>query len=140
MVLQALADAGNRLKSVDLVEASLEAVRENEGALIEMNHEQLENSIDRDGEPLGEYASIEYANKKGRIDVDLKLTGAFYRGFNVKADEFPIMFDSSDSKTEDLKQKYGEEIFGTTKGNTERVAQEICLPRCEQKILDALHI
>jgi hypothetical protein len=140
MVLQELVDIGNKLKAIDLIQVSLEAVRENEGMLIEMNHAQLQNSIDREGEALGEYASIEYANKKGRIDVDLKLTGAFYRGWNVKADDFPILFDSTDSKTEDLKQKYGEEIFGTTKGNTERVAQEICLPRCQESIIKAVQL
>lgn len=140
MVLQNLVDIGNKLKSLDLIEVSLEAVRENEGMLIEMNHAQLQNSIDREGDPLGEYASIEYANLKGRIDVDLRLTGAFYRSWRIEADKFPIIFGATDSKTEELTQKYGEEIFGTTKGNTERVAQEICLPRCQQSIVQALHV
>lgn len=95
-----------------LEELVLKIVKEDEAYLTGLNKLQLFESLDSQGEPLGEYSSLAYANKKGRITVDLKLTGDFYDGFFIDTSELPIAFDSRDSKTELLVKKYGKEIFG----------------------------
>jgi hypothetical protein len=140
MAFEVIKQIAQDLRAIDLVQVSLDAMQKNESVLISFNQAQLQNSIDREGEALGEYASIEYANKKGRIDVDLRLKGGFYGGMFVNAEKYPVVFDSSDSKTLDLKLKYGEEIFGTTPGNTKKVAFEIVLPECQGRILKAFQL
>lgn len=140
MAFEALLAASRQLEKVDLIAVSLEAMRASEDTLVSFNQEQMQDSIDSEGEPLGEYASIAYANRKGRITVDLKLTGDFYRGMFAKTDEYPVIFGSTDDKTEDLKNKYGENIFGTTKNNTSRIAKEVVLPEVHAKIIEALRV
>jgi hypothetical protein len=135
-MLEKLKQAAVNLAALDLERVALQALRQNEQAVLDFNREQLQDSFDREGEPLGEYASIAYANMKGRITVDLKLTGGFYNAMYLKADEFPVLFDSRDEKTTELKAKYGEEIFGTDKVNTERVAQQIVLSEVSKAILE----
>ncbi len=93
-MLEKLKQAAVNLAALDLERVALQALRQNEQAVLDFNREQLQDSFDREGEPLGEYASIAYANMKGRITVDLKLTGDFYNAMYLKADEFSVLFDS----------------------------------------------
>lgn len=106
----------NKLKRDGSVEAQEKAllliIRANEADALNLNRSQLLNNRDSDGESLGEYASIAYANKKGSHLVDLFLTGSFQDKLLLEADKFPARFDSSDKKTEQLTERYGESIFG----------------------------
>ena len=139
-MLEKLSTIAANLSAIDLERESLQALASEEQALLDLNREQLQDSIDREGEFLGFYASIAYANLKGRDTVDLKLTGDFYRSFFADTSKYPVIFGARDEKTEELTQRYGEEIFGTTKGNTEKAADEIVLPRCKDAILEAIRV
>ena len=57
--------------------------------------------------------------------VTLKDTGAFYSQIFAKAyDSEEILIDSNDDKSDDLKEKYGESIFGLTKENKSEIKEE----------------
>ena len=56
--------------------------------------------------------------------VTLKDTGAFYEGIYVERHGKELVFDSTDEKTSDLKEKYGESIFGLQKENYEHLSEE----------------
>jgi len=87
-MLEKLKQAAVNLAALDLERVALQALRQNEQAVLDFNREQLQDSFDREGEPLGEYASIAYANMKGRITVDLKLTGDFYNAMYLKREDY----------------------------------------------------
>lgn len=112
-----------------LDQALLGIVKQNQSEALDMNAGQLFEGVDSQDQSLGEYRSQSYARFKQSLNpagvVDLKLTGDFYRGLFVKADQFPVAFDSSDGKSEMLKEKYGEEIFGLDQNNLEQFRQEI---------------
>ena len=65
---------------------------------------------------LKEYASETYARMKASLNpkgvTDLKLTGDFHRSFVAITEKFPVLFSASNSKTDKLVTKYGENIFG----------------------------
>ena len=106
-------------------EALLQIVQENQTEAVDLNRSQLLGNRDSEGESLGEYASIAYANKKGSVLVDLKLTGDFQKSFFINSEKFPVVFGAKDEKTEILKSKYGEEIFGLDKSNKGSFVQGI---------------
>lgn len=56
--------------------------------------------------------------------VTLKDTGAFYEGIFVKRSENEIVFGSTDEKTGELTEKYGEEIFGLKMEAYESLSEE----------------
>ena len=107
------------LRNVDEIFRGM--VLENETEIIDANTSQLEMGKDSLGEFLQEYASEVYYNfKKAYTGIktpnmipDLYLEGDFYEGFVLKnfgANEFFIT--STDEKKDELKAKYGENIFG----------------------------
>lgn len=112
--------------SVQAVEkALLNIVKKNESEALDFNRSQLLGNRDSEGESLGEYASIAYANKKGSVLVELKLTGDFQKSFFMETDKFPVVFWAKGDKTEMLTEKYGREIFGLDKVNKGAFAQGI---------------
>lgn len=119
---------------------SLEIIRAEQKQILDLNRQQLDDSITSDGEPLGEYASIAYANRKGRSTVDLKLTGAFHDSFFINADKYPIAFNATDKKTSGLVERYGEEIFGLTQANKREVSQEIIRIGLINWLREILHV
>jgi hypothetical protein len=109
-----------RLRAVSEEEIKSEVLRiikRNRARVIELNQNQLLfEGKDSNGVKLQPYASEWYENYKILLNpagvVDLRVTGKFYNNFFVKADSFPIIVDSKDSKRDDLVEKYGESIFG----------------------------
>lgn len=110
----------DRLASVTVEEQEsniLRILKENESYLLDLNTGQLLKGVDSDALPLKPvYKSERYAAFKLTLNpegvVDLRLTGAFYHGFFIEADKFPVIFDSTDEKTSELKSRYGDKIFG----------------------------
>lgn len=112
--------------SVEAQEKSLlKIVKDNQDEALDLNRSQLLENRDSEGESLGEYASIAYANLKGSVKVDLKLTGEFQKSFFMETDKFPVVFGAKDQKAEMLSEKYGQEIFGLDKQNKGAFAQGI---------------
>lgn len=106
----------------------LKIVRDSSNAIIDANLDQLQHGLEATGKPIDPpYASKYYADFKLSLNprgvVDLKLTGAFYEGFFLKASKFPVTISSKDKKTKALKAKYGDEIFGLTSDSKKGVIE-----------------
>lgn len=120
-----------RLKTINeqvIDSGILKIVQDTKNQAIDLNTKQLFEGRDANGQSLGGYRNPNYAAFKRSLNpagvVDLKLTGDFYQGFFAKTDSFPVAFDSTDEKTSELKQKYGE-IFGLDQTSLEEYRQEI---------------
>ena len=109
-------------------EAILDIVAENETLLVDMNTGQLMEGLDAESEQLKKYSNEHYAMFKASLNpkhvTDLKLSGAFHRSFVAITDKWPVLFSATNSKTDDLTKKYGEEIFGLTEKNKAILSQE----------------
>jgi len=138
-----LAMIARRLKSANLEKAVLEIVREHEAQVIDLNLLQLDSGTDNAGKPLDPpYRSAKYADFKLTLNpkgvVDLKLTGDFWDGFFLSADQYPITFGSADIKAPELEAKYGKEIFGLDKTSMEALNKGIVLPELRARIRKVL--
>lgn len=116
---------------------------------VEMNRSQLESgktSDDVDVSPS--YFSDFYASMKNRLNSaptfgvpDLILTGDFHNGFYLdlsKVNQGVFEIDSTDWKSAELTDKYGESIFGLTDENEELLFNEIVMDYFAQKVLDKI--
>lgn len=118
-------EIANRLQKFNAHTATIvieEAEKLEEDILILNQEDQLfEQGVDNKGRSLGEYAqtTIDYKKAKGQPydHVTLYDEGDFYRGFHLENVNNKLYVDSSDSKTNDLGEKYGEDIFGLTDKN-----------------------
>lgn len=91
--------------------------------IIDMQTDRLWEGLYVNGEYINPYyAEMTINIKKMKGDpydrVTLRDTGAFYRAIFVKQEGNELLIDSTDSKAESLKGKYGE-IFGLTEQNKE---------------------
>jgi hypothetical protein len=111
---------------LDMREETLKAMRKHEAEIVDLNTNQLMNGKDSQGSFLKEYRSAPYAAFKRTLNpkgvTDLKLSGDFHDGFFMNANKFPIIFDSKDTKTGMLTDKYGEDIFGLDKNSLAEAA------------------
>lgn len=115
-----IAEAYKRFKSINLRQQVPILIEQDSDTVIDLNQEQLyERSVDKNGAPLRLYGSVGYSLDKNKMNSkpgfgrpDLYLTGAFYRGFKIKATRNILTITSSDSKTSALTKKYGRDIFG----------------------------
>lgn len=119
------------LQKVDLERVALAAFKENEHFALDLNtQDQLfERGEDAEGNKITpEYTPFTKMIKRQKGQptdrVTLKDEGDFYRGFYVKSQKFPVIFDSRDSKTGELVFKYGKEIFGLSEKSKEEFRQE----------------
>lgn len=115
-------DMLKKFQSIDLKTEIPNIIDRTEQDLIQLNQSQLfDKGINADNEELQPYTFLTefFKREKGQpFDrTTLKDTGAFYTGFNIKTSDQFIIFDSTDSKTSDLEQKYGNRIFGLTPEN-----------------------
>lgn len=136
----------NKLKSVkpeQIEKGLLKIVEHSKNQALDLNTKQLFEGRDSQGQSLGGYKSQSYAQFKRTLNpagvVDLKLTGSFYSGFFAKTDKFPVLFDSTDEKTSELKAKYGDEIFGLDQNNLEEFRQEI-KPEVQTLFREIVHV
>jgi len=131
-----------RLNSLDLNKVLDECISETEEELLSLVKSQLEIGIKGTGESLQDYAEQSYADFKKNIvgsiapyfTPDLKLTGSFYAGFNLRTTLLGVEIDSSDSKSSQLEAKYGSSIFNLTESNLDKYAKQIIYPILMDKI------
>jgi len=107
-----------------VVEATGEAMMQEAYAIEGLNKDQLLNAKDSNDNIVGRYRSPAYAEykaqlnpKAGDYNVDLKLRGDFYSGFKLTVNGASYTITSLDWKTDKLKKKYGNYIFGLTPEN-----------------------
>lgn len=121
MDFKSLAD---NFRNFDMTDIVVKVAISHDAELADLNLSQLEKGYLSTGERTEEYASDDYKNLKRFLGAqslpyaDLKLEGDFYEGWKVEniSDKW-IDFDSTDSKTHDLENKYSSDIFGLTDKN-----------------------
>lgn len=96
-----------------------EAMGENAEEGTNYNREQMFKGVTSDEKRITpEYrpATVREKRKKGDPSdrVTLSDTGRFYEGMFLRVDTVTYTFDSDDPKTEKLRKKYGDKIFGLT--------------------------
>lgn len=118
-------------------EAILGILYDHEDQVIDLNTQQLMmGKTSEGGEVTPGYRSKNYAdfkltrNPKGV--VDLKLDGGFHSSFFVKpSSKFPVLLGATDTKTKDLTNKYGEEIFGLNQ-DSKKTLNEFIKPSIQE--------
>ena len=99
-----------------------ECIEEVKEPVIGLNTSQLyDEGVDADGNHLTKYRNPTYAHIKNSMNPgpgfgrpDLYLTGEFQQNMNLRVEGDVFEIDSSDVKSAELKDKYGEKIFGLT--------------------------
>ncbi len=102
----------------------------NKSEIEELQAEQMRVGLDSNGLFIGELRSPSYARlKKARGGiapvgkVDLRNTGAFQRGIKARIANKAVFLDSNESKTPEIKEKYGEEIFGLNEESIQKMRE-----------------
>lgn len=134
----------NRLQSLDLHRIVKPLIGKNKDLMLDLNRDQMVHGRRSDGSAIQpEYTYFTRLSKlrKGMNPdvVTLYDTGGFYRKMflDVGADEIEI--DSTDPKSEDLKDKYGEHIFGLTPGSREQYIEDV-FPEFKEQIEQSLKL
>lgn len=124
-----------RVQNLDVPAVVEQAVIETSNQLSNLNAEQMFQGLNKEGRPIGEYALPTYAEAKHRMNPlpgfgvpDLKVTGAFYEGIYTGVEGLKIETDSVDSKTDRLKELFGEEIFGLSDNYKSEYIREFLRP------------
>lgn len=126
-------------------ERLLEIVRKADAEFIKLNQKQLFAGVDSNDKLLRPpYRSDSYARYKLTLNpagvVDLKLTGDFWKGFFLSAQNFPVFLGGAEEKTRDLMNKYGEDIFGLDKKNLGLVSKETIRPKLAEYYRGLIHV
>ena len=111
-----------RLTAIDMQQIAVECLKSSEPFLLDANIDQLERGKTSKNEQIGKYANSGYADEKyamnqraGRGNVDLILTGGFYRGIFVNFSGDSMIFDSTQKRGDDgpdLLERYGDDVLG----------------------------
>jgi hypothetical protein len=119
--MSTLEQSVKKVKSFDFEKAILKVVKDNDNTAIDLNTDSqlFDKGIDSTGSLLpGPYAPMTIGIKsilgQPTDRITLRDTGDFHDGFFMDASKFPLVIDSSDSKTSELKSEWGEDIFGLT--------------------------
>lgn len=123
-------ELNDKLQTLDVDELVLQAIQLNEKAMVQINREQMEVGKNAEGQSIGYYRSLSYANFKKNIGSrspfripDLKLTGDFHKGMAMDVEDNKYFIYSTDDKAPDLTDRYGP-IWGIAPENQDR-AKEI---------------
>lgn len=139
--MRKIKDLANKLNSIDFISMCEQSVMDNESHAMELNNQQLFQGERADGTSLPDYSfvSVNFFNKPSG-PIRLFDTGDFYNGFIFSSSNFPFFITSKDSKTDDLQERYGSEIFGLTQENLSGFAKVFILPTIGKKLRDYLGI
>lgn len=116
-----LNQAARKAKNYNFERELLNIVSLNDKIALNLNRDSqlFEQGIDSKGNPISpEYTPFTVEMKRFSNQpsdrVTLRDTEDFHNSFFMDASKFPIRIDATDSKTSELKGKYGEDIFGLT--------------------------
>lgn len=141
MTLAQLASKFRKLTPEAMEKIVLNSLKKNEGIVTGMNTDQLWRGEDAEGKKLPEYSerSVQVFNKPPG-PMRLFDEGDFYRGFFIKTDKFPVVFDSRDNKTGKIAEMLAakghnpDDIYGLQKENATDLARSYVLEDI-QKVL-----
>lgn len=128
-----------RLNNFDIQKEVRESIEETAESVADFNRRQMFAGIRATGadiRPAYAPLTILIKDQKGQPTdrVTLKDTGAFYEGIFVDVNSETFEIDSSDEKSEALKVKYGERIFGLTPENKGEYALYTFFPALRERI------
>ncbi len=129
-------DLQEHINKLDVVLEATKAIDRTADEMAVLNREQLENGHDRQGHKLKpSYRSKVYAEEKNRMNPgpgmwnpDLILTGAFVESFTAKLSGQSIDFEATESKADDLIEKYGKDVLGLEDTQQEYYNYEVFYP------------
>jgi hypothetical protein len=101
------------------------AGEKNKEELADLNVSQMDKGLLSTGSKIVPDYSPGYAAFKGFSTPNLKLEGDFHSGVFVERKGDRLLFDSKDSKTGKLEDKYTSDIFGIAPNNEQEWADEI---------------
>jgi hypothetical protein len=124
------------LNALDVHELAINAIMSTEGAMVQLNREQLSEGLDSKGHKLKPtYGSKAYATKKaaqnprpGKLNPDLILTGDFVESFKVSLSGDVLKFEAGDIKAPDLLEKYGDDVMGLMDTQQDHYNHEVFYP------------
>lgn len=136
-------DLLGRLQNINVDRAAKMSLGQTREIFLDLNREQLLSGIRADKSKITpEYAYFTRRKKQeqGRDPdvVTLYDTGDFYRGMFLDVGSDLLEVDSTDYKSGELQEKYGEKIFGLTDDSKTTYLGEI-FPIFLQKIEDTLN-
>lgn len=108
----------------------VEVLEENKTFIEDAVIMQLQRGERGDGLILPNYSPVSvYAYGKPPGPIKLFDTGAFYRGITARVNPKAVEMVSTDSKTEKIFDRFGEEVIEVQEGNWEVIQSEILLPQ-----------
>jgi hypothetical protein len=131
-----------KVEKLNTDEIAAESIEVSAAGYVENQQDQMYEGINSDGkqrQPAYSPVTVQIKRSKGqRVDVvTLNDTGDFYQGIFVDVRDNTLVIDSGDSKTADLLDKYGEEIFGLTGEFKRTYVNDHLRPAFKQKIESA---
>ena len=134
-------DLYNKMKALNFDVMCSDSVIENQKDAADLNAQQLFSGERADGSEMPPYSwvSVNFFNKP---DGPIRLfdTGSFYKGFIFSSKTFPLAITSTDSKTDELREKYGSEIFGLNNENLAGFAKVFVLPSVGKKLRNYIRV
>ena len=136
-----------RFANIDFKGVAMDSFMETNEEVIEKNLEQLKEGKDKKGMNLRKYAWDWYAVMKHNLNPapglgnpDLKLTGAYWRGFIIKQmGETQYEITSIDSKTGKLDDMYGKQQYGLNDEKRPKYINEDYLPVLTKNIREKVY-
>ncbi len=131
-----------RLQGLNIRDLLIESIEETAQQYVELNTAQLYEGKDGNDQPLNPtYASPKYARVKNEMNPtpgygnpDLKLTGAFYGGYELRVEGDDLVKDSDVEYADDLFAKYGNAIGQLDEANHEQYVNEEMAPVLYEKV------
>lgn len=125
-----------RFKRVDIKKAAVSIIADNKEDIVQFNRDQLMDGENKEGKKLKKYKSNSYAARKNKMNPspgfgnpDLYLTGNFQEAMKLNIQSSRTYdITSTDSKTPDLKKKYGADIFGLQPDSRKEIQETIMNP------------
>jgi hypothetical protein len=120
-----------------------EVVADNAYVLELDNQQQLEAGLDAEGlliEPPYTGTTREIKKQKGQPTdrVTLKDKGDFYRGIVAKVRAQDVGLEGTDSKTQELQEKYGQDIIGISDEAVDAFRDDYVRPELQYKTREVL--
>ena len=138
-------DMIDNLNGLDIHKEAIAAIEKTAGKMADLNREQLSAGYDSRGHKLSpHYSSRKYATMKNAMNPepgmwhpDLILTGAFVDSFKVNVAGNDIEFEATDPKSDDLLERYGDDVLGLFDTEQEYYNERIFFPEFAGAIAEA---
>lgn len=124
---------------VNILSLIAEVIEENSSLIEDLNISQLEKGQRADGVTLPNYSRTSVM-KFGKPAGPIKLfdKGDYYKSITLKVFDKYFESTNTDSKDEELRGRYGDEILGISDDNQQIIIDTILLPELQKKVNEQL--